>query len=121
VPNIDLILVFIFLFDFLGVCLTTDIWTSQANQPYMTVTAHTVDLTNNKLKCYVLETTEFSGNHTAERIVDRLVNTCIEWNILDKVVCLVSDTCNVMKKVGVDFSKGKYTMSRSVLCLTLFF
>lgn len=81
----------------------------------MTITAHIVDLANIKLKCYVLETTEFSGNHTAERILDRLENTCIEWNILDKIVCLVSDNCNVMRKVGNDFSKGKYTISKSVI------
>ena len=86
----------------------------------MTVTAHIIDQANNKLKCYVLETTEFSGNHTAERIVDRLENICIEWDILDCIVCLVSDTCNVMRKVGIDFSKGKYVMSRGVLYLALF-
>ena len=108
---------FNFLFDVLGVCLTTDIWTSQANQAYMTVTAHFVVPVDNRLKCYVLETTEFPGNHTAERIVDRLENICIDWSILDKVVCLVSDTCNVMRKVGVDFSKGKYfTLRTRYIC-----
>jgi len=85
----------------------------------MTVTAHIVDPTNNRGKCYVLETTEFSGNHTAERIVDRLENICINWCIIDKVVCLVSDTCNVMRKVGVDFSKGKHAVFRSVLYLAI--
>jgi hypothetical protein len=96
---------------FLGVCLTTDIWTSQSNQAYMTVTAHFIDITGSRMKSFVLETTEFSGNHTAERIVERLENICIEWSILDKVVCLVSDTCNVMKKVGTDFSKGEFALS----------
>lgn len=81
----------------------------------MTITAHFVDVNNNRIKCYVLETTEFEGNHTAERIVDRLENVCIEWSILDKVVCLVSDTCNVMRKVGGDFSKGQHTSFRSAL------
>lgn len=89
---------FILLSNFLGICLTTDIWTSQANQAYMTVTAHIVDTNSSRIKCYVLETTEFPGSHTAERIVDRLGNICIEWCILDKIVCLVSDTCNTMKK-----------------------
>ncbi len=90
----------------------------------MTVTAHIVDTNNSRIKCYVLETTEFPGNHTAERIVDRLENICIEWSILDKIVCLVSDTCNLMKKVGFDFSKGQHTLFRSalhtVICLGWF-
>ncbi|CAF4717369.1 unnamed protein product [Rotaria sp. Silwood2] len=89
-----------------GICLTTDIWTSQANQAYMTVTAHFVDLKNNKIKNFVLETKEFSGNHTAERIVERLNNICIDWSISDKIVCLVTDTCNTMRKVPM-YSKVK--------------
>lgn len=72
----------------------------------MTVTGHFIDQKEGILKCYVLETTEFSGNHTAERIVDRLENICIDWNIIDKIVCLVSDTCNLMRKVGDNFAKG---------------
>ena len=71
----------------------------------MTITAHLVDPIDTRLKSYVLETTEFSGDHTTERIIDRLENVCIDWCILDKIVCLVSDTCNVMKNVGADFSK----------------
>lgn len=98
----------------LGVCLTTDIWTSQSNQAYMTVTAHFVDGSSGRLKSFVLETTEFSGNHTADRIVERLENICIDWSILDKVVCLVTDTCNVMRKVGVDFCKGRLRLSRGM-------
>ena len=93
---------------FLGVCLTTDIWTFQSNEAYMTVTAHFVDIVGSRMKSFVLETTEFSGNYTADRTVERLENICIEWSILDKVVCLVSDTCNVMKKVGNDFCRGKF-------------
>jgi hypothetical protein len=93
-------------FNAVGVCLTTDIWTSQANQAYMTVTAHFIDMKNNKLKNFVLETKEFTGNHTAERIVERLENICNEWSISDRSVCLVSDTCNTMSKVGKDFRKG---------------
>ncbi|CAF4433214.1 unnamed protein product [Rotaria sp. Silwood2] len=55
-----------------GICLTTDICTSQANQAYMTITAHFIDLKNKKIKNFVLETKEFTGNHTAERIVESL-------------------------------------------------
>ncbi|CAF5135830.1 unnamed protein product [Rotaria sp. Silwood1] len=43
-----------------GICLTTDIWTSQANQAYMTITVHFIDLKNNKIKNFAPETREFS-------------------------------------------------------------
>jgi hypothetical protein len=72
----------------------------------MTVTAHFVDVKNNRMMNYVLETKEFTGNHTAERIVERLIDLCNDWAISDKIICLVSDTCNTMRKVGVDFGKG---------------
>jgi len=72
----------------------------------MTVTAHFVDINNSKIKSFVLDTKEFSGNHTAERIVERLDEICDEWSISDNVICLVSDNCNTMKKVGKDFGKG---------------
>ncbi|CAF3569696.1 unnamed protein product [Rotaria sp. Silwood1] len=81
-------------------------WKSDANQAYMTVTAHFVDIKNNKLKSFVLDTKEFSGYHAAERIVERLNEICNDWSIGDKIVCLVSDNCNTIKKVGKDFQKG---------------
>ncbi|CAF3929821.1 unnamed protein product [Rotaria sp. Silwood1] len=89
-----------------GICLTTDIWTSQANQAYMTITAHFIDLKNKKIKNFVLETKEFTENRTAERIVERLESICDKWSISDKIICLVSDTCPTMRKVGVEFGKG---------------
>jgi len=88
-----------------GICLTTDIWTSQANQVYMTVIAHFIDVKNNKIKNFVLETKEFSGNHTVECIVERLENLGNECSITDKIVCLVSDNCSTMRRVGIDFDK----------------
>ena len=33
---------------------------------------------------------------------------CDEWSISDKAICLVSDTCNNMKKVGQEFGKSQY-------------
>ena len=72
----------------------------------MTVTAHFIDVKNNKIKNFVLETKEFSGNHTAERIVERLEELCNEWSISDKIKCLISDNCSTMRKVGIDFGKG---------------
>ena len=97
-----------FFFLYSGICLTTDIWTSDANQAYMTVTAHFIDVKNKKTKNFVIDTKEFDGSHTAERIVQRLDEICDEWSISDKVICLVSDTCNTMKKVGQEFGIGQH-------------
>ncbi|CAF3084851.1 unnamed protein product [Rotaria sp. Silwood2] len=85
------------------ICLTRDILTSDANQAFMTVTAHFVDIQNKKIKSFVLVTKEFTGNHTTERIIERLDEIYDEWSIADKVICLVSDTYNTIKKVGKDF------------------
>ncbi|CAF1470068.1 unnamed protein product [Rotaria sordida] len=52
------------------------------------------------------QTKEFSGNHTAERIVERLEDLCNKWPISDKIICLVSDNCSTMRKVEIDFGKG---------------
>ncbi|CAF4284726.1 unnamed protein product, partial [Rotaria sordida] len=64
-----------------NVCLTTDIWTSQANQAHMTITAHFIDLKNNKIKNVALVRRELVGNHTIECVVEQLENTCSTWSI----------------------------------------
>lgn len=56
----------------------------------MTVTAHLIDVKNNKIKKSVLETKEFTGNYTAERIVGRLENIWHEWSVGCKIDCFVS-------------------------------
>ncbi|CAF1538554.1 unnamed protein product, partial [Rotaria sordida] len=65
----------------LNIYLTTDIWTSQANQAYMTFTAHFIDLKNNKIKNVVLVRRELIRNHTIECVVEQLENTCSTWSI----------------------------------------
>lgn len=52
------------------VSITTDMWTSVANQGYITLTAHFVY--KNALKTAVLESMQIEGRHTAEAIKDHL-------------------------------------------------
>ncbi|CAF4563991.1 unnamed protein product [Rotaria sp. Silwood2] len=61
------------------------------------------------------ETKEFKGNHTAERIVERLESICDKWSINDKIICLVSDTCPTMRKVGVEFGKEPFEAATRIL------
>ncbi|CAF3850661.1 unnamed protein product [Rotaria sordida] len=82
-----------------NICLTTDIWTSQANQAYMTIIAHFIDLKNNKIKNVVLVRRELIGNHTIEFIVEQLENTRSTGSIGEKIICLAFDTYPTMRKV----------------------
>lgn len=60
--------------------VTTDAWTSGANQSYVTYTLHMVK--NYELVSFVLSTKELSESHTAENLRADLFNTLIEWTVL---------------------------------------
>ena len=70
--------------------LTTDLWTSRATQGYMTVTCHY--LTKDwELKSAVLETVHIAVSHTADNLASALDSIIQNWNISDKIVCVVTD------------------------------
>ena len=55
------------------VALTCDIWTSRATQEYLSITCHYMDRDWN-LRSYVLETIDFSIDHTSENVAAGFVN-----------------------------------------------
>ncbi|CAF4948123.1 unnamed protein product [Pieris macdunnoughi] len=73
-----------------SVCLTTDMWTSRNNDSYLAVTGHYVDK-NFILQSVLLECKVFESSHTALHIAQELRNVAQDWNILDKVLLVVSD------------------------------
>ena len=77
------------------VSLTTDIWTSLQTTSYCCVTVHYITETW-ELKSAVLETFEFSTDHTAEHIAAELQRVAASWNIGEKVVCVVTDNASNM-------------------------
>ncbi|XP_044573520.1 E3 SUMO-protein ligase ZBED1-like [Drosophila ananassae] len=83
--------------DFLA--LTTDLWTSRANEGYITITCHFV-WTGAKLISAVLATRQLvtSTNHTAPNIAETISSVLTEWAIASKVVCVVTDNDSTMKK-----------------------
>ncbi|XP_064468535.1 E3 SUMO-protein ligase ZBED1-like [Ornithodoros turicata] len=61
---------------------TSDMWTSQANDSYISLTCHFTDA-NFTVKRYSLDTSLFSGRHTAAQIAEVLDNLVQSWNIPD--------------------------------------
>ncbi|XP_044312889.1 E3 SUMO-protein ligase ZBED1-like [Drosophila rhopaloa] len=82
--------------------LTTDLWTSRANEGYITITCHFIS-NNFKLESAILSTQHLltPTNHTAANIAKTIKSVLDDWAIAQKVVCLVSDNDASMKKACV--------------------
>ncbi|XP_053968277.1 E3 SUMO-protein ligase ZBED1-like [Anastrepha ludens] len=79
--------------------VTTDCWTSRANEAYLTVTCHFID-PEFKLRTAVLSTSKLQNekNHSAENIANSLCAVLIEWEVMDKVAAIVTDSARTMIK-----------------------
>ncbi len=62
--------------------LTTDIWTSRANNAYTGVTIHFLDEAF-QLRHYLLETKEFPESHSAANIANELQGILTEWDLVE--------------------------------------
>lgn len=78
------------------IAATTDIWTSDSNKSYITITGHCVY--NDELQSLVLSTRELPSPHTGEHIAEHLRRVFEEFCILHKIVTIVSDNAQNMKK-----------------------
>ena len=72
------------------VSLTTDFWTSLANDSYLGVTVHLVT-SDWELKSCVLQTREVKERHTAVNVAGELRSVAGEWKIADKIVATTTD------------------------------
>ncbi|XP_058983790.1 E3 SUMO-protein ligase ZBED1-like [Musca domestica] len=79
--------------------ITTDLWTSRANESYPTVTCHFVTK-DFVLRTAVLSTKKLlcSTNHNAENISISMRAVLEEWGLMEKVVAVVSDNASSMLK-----------------------
>ena len=66
--------------DALSLSLTTDKWTSIANEAYLTVSAHYIS-SELKFQSYVLATSAFPECHTAAKIAHKLVDITDDYKI----------------------------------------
>ncbi|XP_015376635.1 PREDICTED: zinc finger BED domain-containing protein 1-like [Diuraphis noxia] len=73
------------------IAITTDIWTSMNTDSFMTLTAHFVDTNLRELKTVVLCTKKLESNHTGVHLSQVMSKELTEWNILNKVVAIVTD------------------------------
>lgn len=69
--------------------ITTDMWISDCNKSYLTVTCHFIR--NNRLHSPVLATREVKESHTGLNIATALSHIFNEWAIANKIVTIVSD------------------------------
>nr|XP_023028246.1 zinc finger BED domain-containing protein 1-like [Leptinotarsa decemlineata] len=84
-----------------SVSVTTDIWTSDSNRGYITVTCHFIY--NDEFHSHVLSTEEIIGNHSGELISTVLSDIFNIWNISNKIITIVSDNGSNIKCAINDF------------------
>ncbi|XP_072400381.1 E3 SUMO-protein ligase ZBED1-like [Diabrotica undecimpunctata] len=77
------------------ISVTTDIWTSDSNKAYITVTGHFIF--KSVLRAHVLSTRELPGLHTGENISLMLGDIFKHWKIENKIIAVVSDNGSNIK------------------------
>lgn len=75
------------------VALTCDLWTSRQTKGFLTVTAHFID-TEWEPRSVVLQAVRMMKDHTTENLANELREICSEWEISDKVCCVVTDNAS---------------------------
>lgn len=73
-----------------AICLTTDGWTSKANESYLAVTAHYI-ADDTVLKSHLIACDKYDGRHTSENLCSFLKDVMKEYNIENKITAVVSD------------------------------
>ena len=78
-----------------SVAVTTDIWSSRQQQSYCCLTAHSISSEIWELENHVLETFNFTSNHTSINIAHELTRIVDEWR-LPSISCCVTDNASNM-------------------------
>ena len=92
-----------------AISLTTDGWTSRANENYLTITVHV--LNNWEMSSYVLSTEEMPESHTARNLATRLTKALCDW----KIASPVEDPRFVTTDNANNIVKGS-SLAQSQLC-----
>ena len=80
--------------------MTTDIWTSFANEAYISLTVHFIDDCW-EMKSYTLATYSFPEQHTGDNIVEKLKEVVSEYQIDDnKIFAIVHDQGSNFQRAG---------------------
>ncbi|XP_050706851.1 zinc finger BED domain-containing protein 4-like [Eriocheir sinensis] len=86
------------------VTLTSDLWTSRQTKSFLSVTCHFIS-PEWELKSRLLATKRLMVDHTSQNIADALIEICEEWNVMEKVYCIVTDNAANMIKAVKDIIK----------------
>lgn len=78
------------------VSVTTDIWTNQNMDSYITVTVHFYLESN--LKSFVLTTSDLATAHTSENLVEIFTGIITEWKLNGKITAIVRDNGTTIVK-----------------------
>lgn len=73
-----------------AICLTTDSWTSVANENYVSVTAHGINKENENVT-FLLECYNYSDSHTADNLANELKRITEKWEISEKIEAVATD------------------------------
>jgi len=72
------------------VSITTDLWSSIAQDSYLSLTAHFIN-SNHERQQACLHAVPFDGSHTGERIASMITNCLQAWGIAEKLHVVVRD------------------------------
>ena len=84
------------------VALTSDLWTSKANEACITLTSHFLD-EKNQLRSCVLETIGYDQEHTGSNLSTYFATATEKWKINNKVDSIVTDNASNITN-AVEFS-----------------
>ena len=96
--------------------LTSDLWTSRANEACITITSHFLN-ESHQLNSYVLDTISFDAAHTGDNLSTYFKAALSKWNIEDKVDTIVTDNASNITN-GVEYS-GRYSLKCTAHTLNL--
>lgn len=82
------------------ISLTTDLWSSDSNRCYITITAHFIY--DFKTRSLALSTEEVKTDHSAINIGQAILDILSKWQITDKIVTVVTDNAANMKKAVLE-------------------
>lgn len=90
-----------------SVCITTDCWSSSAQDSFIAVTAHFID-DDFKFEPVLLECCLMQGSHTSVALAEELRRITDKFAVTDKVLIVVSDNAANIKGAVVNELKWKH-------------
>ena len=87
-----------------SISLTTDVWTDRRMHAYLGITVHALVGGNPKSNLLAFRT--LTGSHTGQRIADEIDAVVREFDVKDKIRCVVTDNASNMLKAMYLFFPG---------------